>query len=79
MHNMIFKNDIRLLRPNIFPSHNYARRNPNRLKLPTTSTEFGRQSFLNNGVLLWTGLPAELTSVEGAESLKRKFKETLFS
>ena len=77
MHNITHNNDILIQCPDIFPSHNYARRNPNRFKLPPTSTEVCRQSFLNNGVLLWTGLPSDLTEVEGNESFKRKLKKFL--
>ena len=75
MHNITHENDILLKSPDIFPSHNYSRRNPNRFKLPPTTTEVGRQSFLNNGVLLWTGLPRDVTDVEEAESFKRKLKK----
>ena len=77
MHNITHANDILLQCPDIFPSHMYARRNPGRLRLPPTQTEVGRQSFINNGVLLWTGLPEDIIGVEGAKSFKYKLKQHL--
>ena len=79
MHDLKFKRSCLLRTPDIYWSHEYSRRNPNLFRLPHTSTEVGRRSFINNGVLLWATLPEDITNTVGSFTFKNKLKEHLLN
>ena len=88
MHNLKFKKDYLLENPDIFWSHEYSRRNSNLFKLPHTTTEAGRNSFINNGVLFWAKLSTitltdgentRLTNTVSSCVFKKKLKDFLLN
>ena len=88
MHNLKFKRDYLLENPDIYWSHEYSRRNSNLFRLPHTTTEVGRNCFVNNGVLFWEklsnitttdGTDKRLTDIVSSVTFKQKLKEFLLN